>query len=206
MNKTRLEALSDGVFAIVLTLLVLDLHVPHLEEPFTNAQLWSQLALLWPVFGSFLLSFLVISVFWINHHFLFTFFVNKIDRSINLLNIVYLLFVVLVPFSANLFGEYPESQLAAVIYGVNILACVALLRMMILVAQRTVTDQNTVSPRTMKQARIRANLTNGSYLLGIAAAFVYIPASVFFYIFPMVFNMIPGTLDFFERIFRFEIA
>lgn len=206
MNKSRLEAFSDGVFAIVLTLLVLDLHVPQIHEPFTNAELWYQLTLLWPVFGSFLLSFLVISSFWVNHHFLFNSFVKEVSREVNLVNIIYLLFLVLVPFSAHLFGEYSHSELAAVIYGINILASVSVLRVMIYLSQRDPGNVHTLSTRTIKQAKIRTTLTVASYVLGIVAAFVFIPASVFFYLFPLIFNLIPGSLNFFERVFGFEIS
>jgi len=206
MNKSRVEAFSDGVFAIVLTLLVFNLHVPDLVRPDSNAELLAKLALLWPSFASFLLSFLVVSVFWINHHFLFRIYIKEVDRITNLLNILYLLFLVFIPFSSNLFGDYPQNQVAAVIYGINILATVFILRIMIAYVRRQPNHSHDVSSRIEKQSRIRATLTVDFYLIGIICTFFYIPASVFFYLFPMLFNIIPGTLTFFERIFGFEIG
>jgi uncharacterized membrane protein len=206
MSKSRVEAFSDGVFAIVMTLLVLDLHVPALIKPVTDGVLWSHLILLWPVFASFLLSFLVLSVFWLNHNFLFNAFIKEVDRTVNLLNILYLLFLVFVPFSANLFGEYPDNIPAALIYGFNILANVIVLRLMVAHVRRHPELGHEIQTRLAKQATIRTTLTLGSYLIGIICAFVYIPLSIFFYIFPLVFNIIPGTLNFFERLFGFEIA
>lgn len=206
MNKSRVEAFSDGVFAIVLTLLVFNLHVPDLVRPDSNAELLSKLALLWPSFASFLLSFLVVAVFWINHHFLFRIFIKEGDRITNLLNTLYLLFLVFIPFSSNLFGDYPQNQVAALIYGFNILATVFVLRVMISYVRRRPDHAHDVSSRIEKQARIRTNLTVGSYLVGVIFTFIFIPVSVFFYLFPMLFNIIPGTLTIFERIFGFEIG
>ena len=206
MNKNRVEAFSDGIFAVVITLLVLDLHVPQLVHPVSNAVLWSQLILLWPGFASFLLSFLVLSVFWLNHHFLFNSFIKEVDRTTNLLNILYLLFLVFVPFSANLFGEYPDNLPAALIYGFNILANVVVLRLMVAHVRKHPEIGHDVTSRLMKQASIRTTLTLVSYFIGIAFAFLYIPASILFYLFPLIFNIIPGTLNFFERTLNFELT
>lgn len=128
------------------------------------------------------------------------------DRSINFLNIVYLLFLVFIPFSANLFGEYHDSLPAALIYGFNIIANVVLLRLMVTHVRNHPELSHDIAPRLAKQASIRTTLTLVSYVLGIVFAFVYIPLSVFFYVFPLIFNLTPGTLNFFERIFGFEIA
>jgi hypothetical protein len=65
---------------------------------------------------------------------------------------------------------------------------------------------NTLESRLVKQARVRTNLTTYSYILGIICSFVFIPASIFFYLFPLIFNIIPGTLDLAERIFGFELV
>lgn len=206
MNKARVEAFSDGVFSIVLTLLVFNLHVPTLVHMDSNKELLFKLGLLWPSFASFLLSFLVVSVFWINHHFLFRIYIKEVDRITNLLNILYLLFLVFIPFSSNLFGDYPQNQVAALIYGFNILATVFVLRFMISYIRHRPEHAHDVPSRIEKQARIRTTLTVGSYLIGVICTFFFIPASVFFYLFPMLFNIIPGTLTIFERIFGFEIG
>ncbi len=206
MNKIRLEALSDGVFAIVLTILIFDIKLPSDIGPLSSADLWWQLLTLWPSITSFAFTFLVIAVFWINHNFLFHTYAKEIDRTMNLLNMVFMLFLVFVPFSAHLVGAYPTTFSAVIVYGVNILAVNLLLRLMFSHIRKHKALHHEVAPRFTKQALIRMNLTSVSYLLGIASSFFFIPVSVFFYIFPMIFNIIPGTLNFIERILGVEVA
>jgi uncharacterized membrane protein len=206
MNKARAESFSDGVFAIVMTLLVFDIKLPAIAGHVSNAQLWSVLVGLSPLIVSYMLSFLVLAVFWINHHFLFHSFMKELDRRLNLLNMIYLLFLVFVPFSAYLFGSYPYNQPAALIYGLNILAVMIMSATMVRYLHRHKELSHKISSRLVKQARIRTGLTEGSYILGILFTFFYIPASVFFYLFPLIFNIIPGSLNFVERVFQFELS
>ena len=206
MNKTRLEAFSDGVFAIAMTILVFDVKLPDVAGIMTNAQLWYTLGALWPLITSFALSFLVLAVFWINHNFLFHSFTKGIDRYLNLMNMVYLMFIAFVPFAAHLFGTYPRLQPAALVYGVTILAIVFLMRVMVIHVRKRPELSREVSPRVLRQATIRANVTIISYILGIIASFVFIPVSVFFYLFPLIFNIIPGTLNLIENLFGLDFG
>src|SRR5579864_1027466 len=110
MNKSRVEAFSDGVFAVVITLLVFDIKLPALPPQISDAQLWGELGVLWPLIVVYFMTFAVLSVIWINHHFLFHSFAKSVDRWLNLLNLAYLMFVAFVPFSALLIGTYPTHQ------------------------------------------------------------------------------------------------
>ncbi|HEY3064141.1 MAG TPA: TMEM175 family protein [Chloroflexota bacterium] len=116
MPTSRLEAFSDGVFAIAATLLVLELHVPETEHGL-GAALLAQ----WPTYVAYLTSFLTIGIIWVNHHALFQ-HVRSVDRSLLFVNLLLLLVVSVIPFPTALLGRYataPEdSQLAAAIYGV----------------------------------------------------------------------------------------
>jgi uncharacterized membrane protein len=206
MNKGRAEAFSDGVFAIVMTLLIFDVKVPTIAGPVSNAQIWGMLGTLSPLIVSYALSFLVLAVFWINHNFLFHTFMKKLDRNLNLMNLVYLMFLVFVPFSAHLFGTYPYNEPAALIYGLNILAVMIMSASMVRYLARHKDLRNDLTPRLVKQARVRTTLSEVSYILGIVCSFVFIPASIFFYLFPLIFNIIPGTLNLVEKLFRFELA
>ena len=205
MNKSRLEAFSDGMFAIVMTLLILDVRVPEVEVA-TNAELWQNLLLLWPVVATYFVSFAVLAVFWINHHLIFHLFVKTVDRKLNLINMAYLMFVAFVPFSAHLLGNFHDFPVASVIYGVNIFVVVFLMRSMTNYAlhHKELLHEGLVH-RTIMQGQIRGRLTLGCYALGIICSYFFIPASIFFYAFPVIFNMIPGTLDLAEKIFRFSL-
>ena len=116
----RIEALSDGVFAIVMTLLVLEIAVPHLTPPAGEAELQQELLALVPEFLGYAVSFIILGIFWVVHHRQFH-FVERTDRAFVWLNIVTLLFVALLPFTTALLSRFPQSQTAVFVYGGNLL-------------------------------------------------------------------------------------
>src|SRR5438067_5170144 len=105
MATTRLEAFSDAVIAVAITLLVLDIKVPDASS--THA-LWHSLGDLWPNYASYAVSFLVIGIIWSNHHSLFD-VVARIDRQVTLLNVALLASIVLIPFSTALLARYLQD-------------------------------------------------------------------------------------------------
>ena len=121
LRKSRIESLSDGVFAVALTLLVLDLTVPRPFGTVTNSLLWSKLFDLLPELLIYLLSFVVVGMFWVGQHALFH-YIDRSDRFFLWINILFLLFVVLIPFSTILISTYPSLQPAAVFYGLDLFA------------------------------------------------------------------------------------
>ena len=112
----RLIALADGVFAIVMTLLVFELAVPLATD---DQDLASELGQMWPELLIYVLSFLVLGVFWLMHHLIFD-TVERYDTTLIWLNIVYLMLASLVPFSTRLFIEHGAVTATALVYGVNI--------------------------------------------------------------------------------------
>jgi uncharacterized membrane protein len=119
---------------------------------------------------------------------------------------LYLSLVALIPFSAHLLGEYPDVVLAVVIYGGNILLITLVSLGMVRYALNSKEiDTAEVTPRMMKQAMTRQILTPLSTALGMLVATVSIPIALVLYAFPIIFNIIPGTLDFVERILGIEI-
>lgn len=120
ISADRQKALADGVFAIVMTLLVLELSVPVIHGG-NNHELTQALAAMWPKFVAYTLSFLILGVFWLVHHFLFD-VIKYYDTRLAWLNIIFLLFVALVPFTTSLLGEYLLQKTPAIIYGVQLLA------------------------------------------------------------------------------------
>jgi len=101
-DTVRLEALSDGVIAVAITLLVLDLRVPKLEG---EESLWHALTANWPSYASYVTSFLVIGILWINHHSLFR-QIRYATRGLMLVNLTFLMLVVAIPFVTALVSEY----------------------------------------------------------------------------------------------------
>lgn len=116
ISKQRLESFSDAIFAIVLTLIVIEFRVPHLVDATSSTELWRQIGNMLPVVGAWLISFGVICIIWLHH--------NRIMRSITGVtvpvfwhNAALLLLVALIPFPAQLIGEYPHNAAALTIFG-----------------------------------------------------------------------------------------
>jgi uncharacterized membrane protein len=112
MGKTRLEAFSDGVLAIIITIMVLELKVPHGDDLQTLLELW-------PVFFSYVLSFLYIGIYWNNHHHLLH-TVKKVSAGILWANLHLLFWLSLVPFSTGWMGENHFGQWTVFVYAFNL--------------------------------------------------------------------------------------
>jgi uncharacterized membrane protein len=117
-SKHRVEALTDGIFAVAMTLLVIELKVPDPHTIHSQDELAQALADLAPKALSWLISFFVLATFWIAHHRLFH-YVRYVDRRLLWRNLYQLAFVSLMPFSAALLGEFPATTIAEVAYNGN---------------------------------------------------------------------------------------
>ena len=209
MNKARIEALSDGVFSIVMTLLIIDIRVPPMTAPNSVQELWGLLLFLWPLFRSFYFSFAILGMYWITHHALFHMFVRQANRPLTYINIVFLAFISLVPFSAHLVGQYPYNELAIAVYGGNIILIGSVHYLMFHWAVNdNAIRHEAIDPKTIQQATIRLLLPPGFSLLGIVISPFSPSLSFVLFAFPIVFNIIPGTLNAAEnvaaRIFSFK--
>jgi uncharacterized membrane protein len=120
VGKSRLEALADGIFAIVMTLLVLDLMSPGWTTMQSAAEVNAALRHLWPKLLSYAISFVIAGLFWVAHHSLLH-FVRHADRRYLWINMLFLLGVSFLPFSAALLGSHPDVRSAVMIYGANVL-------------------------------------------------------------------------------------
>ncbi len=118
MSKGRLEAFSDGVFAIAMTLLVLEIRIPTLENA-TSGQLLHALVALWPQYVSYAASFLMIGIYWLNHHAVARQLVN-VNRVILWRNLVMLMFISFIPFATAVLGRYGNLQAGVLFYGATL--------------------------------------------------------------------------------------
>jgi uncharacterized membrane protein len=172
MKTGRLESFSDGVLAVAITLLSLNLAV---NGP-GHGTLAHQLSQRWPSFASYVVSFLVIGIIWMNHHSLFS-NLEKIDRVTLFLNLLLLLLVVAIPFATATMAEYlraggSDAHLAAAIYA-GVSAGMGLsFAMMFLWSSRRGHFRAPLDPATRRHVFVRFASGNLAYLVAIALAFV----------------------------------
>ncbi len=115
MGKGRLEAFSDGVIAIIITIMVLEMKVPH-------GALWPDLAKLWPVFVSYVISFVNVGIYWNNHHHMLH-AVKRVNGGTLLTNLHLLFWLSLVPFTTGWMGENHFAELPVAVYAFNLMMC-----------------------------------------------------------------------------------
>jgi uncharacterized membrane protein len=162
MRSTRLEAFSDGVFAIIITIMVLELRVPH------GAEL-ADLRPLWPIFLSYVLSFVYLGIYWNNHHHMLH-LTGRVTGGILWANLHLLFWLSLVPFVTGWMGENHFASVPTAAYGtVMLLSGVAYL-----ILQRTIIrSQGTDSVLARAVGRdIKGKLSAILYVLAIPSAFV----------------------------------
>ena len=127
-ETTRVEAFSDGVFAIAITLLILEIKVPKIDIHMTNSQLFTSLLNLWPSYFAFLLSFAAVLIMWINHHGFFK-YLKTINSKFLYANGFLLLMVTFIPFPTAVLAEHinsPAANVSAAFYcGAMVLVSVA---------------------------------------------------------------------------------
>jgi uncharacterized membrane protein len=109
MSKERLEMFSDGVMAIAITLLVLEIKIPSHEKVETAGGLYNYLTKIWPSYLGYAMSFLQIGIYWSNHHWLFS-FITKTNHVFNMLNVLFLMAISFVPFTTAIFSDFILSH------------------------------------------------------------------------------------------------
>ncbi len=151
----RLAALSDGVFAIAMTLLVLDLRVPVSTEIHTESDLWHTLLLLAPRLVPYLLSFMTLGIFWIGQQTQLNQFART-DRTLTWIHIGFLFAVSLMPFSTGLLAEFITYRLSVIVYWFNLFLLGMMLWTSVRYAWRAklMKDEITAELRTVHERRI----------------------------------------------------
>lgn len=172
MTVSRVEAFSDGVFAVAITLLVLQFGVPEVQSRHLLGALLGQ----WPLFATYIASFLTVGVIWVNHHTIFS-SLKATDRTLQFINLVLLLFVVLVPYPTQLLARYLTSgidgSVAAAFYGV-LMTCMSItFQVLVLWA---ISHPHLLKPK-VDPARVRSSMPRFAlglmvYAVSIGLAFV----------------------------------
>jgi uncharacterized membrane protein len=115
VTTNRLEAFSDGVLAVAITLLIFNVQLPHVADGEVGAALLA----LWPAYASYVVSFFTIGIIWVNHHALFD-LIERVDRPLLFINLFLLMVVAFLPFPTSVLSEYIRgpngSRIAAIVY------------------------------------------------------------------------------------------
>jgi uncharacterized membrane protein len=189
----RIEAFSDGVFAIAITLLVLDLKVPR--EVADRVPLARALAAQWPTYVAFVTSFLTILIMWVNHHRIFT-LIGRSDDRLLLYNGLLLMGITVVPFPTSLVAEYLRhdgQRTAVIVYNVTFIAIAICFN---LLWRTAAVDDRLLHPRADRASvdRIFAAFRYGPawYVLALGLAFVSVSASLFLNLALALYYAAPG--------------
>jgi len=119
MKQSRLDQLSDGIFAIVMTILVFEIRVPEFAGIVSEPTLIKSLISMSPLFLSYLLSFSLLFTYWRSHHIIASVLAKNIDIQFSNLSGIFLLLVAIVPFSSHFLGKYIDSPTAVIFFAIN---------------------------------------------------------------------------------------
>lgn len=195
LPKTRTEAFSDGVIAIIVTILVLEVKVPQLQGGDLDRAL---LAAMWhalPLVGAYAVSFLVLLVFWVAHHHLLH-GLKRVDRNFLFLNGLFLMVLAFVPAPTALVGEYPGARSGSVLYGVVLaLAGIAFFAMRGYVTRHGSLLHEAIPETAARQAVRKGLLSPLLYGARALLALADVRAAWVVYALVPVIFMLPGRFD-----------
>jgi uncharacterized membrane protein len=177
----RIEALADGVFAIVMTLLVLELSIPVIAGSPANTELLSKLLELGPKLLIYMLSFIILGMMWAHHRFTFHCIVRS-DGQLAWINIILLMFVALIPFTASLVGEYSDTQIAVLVYGTNalLILIVSLIMWLYITGKHELTDSPIDTEIATRRTFFYA-MGCLAFIIGIGISFINPVISLYLY-------------------------
>jgi uncharacterized membrane protein len=190
-SRDRMEALADGLFATVMTVLVLSLVVPTIVGPNSEATLEADLYGLLPDFFAYIITFIFLGVLWISHQNMLS-HIEVVDLKVLWINILLLLSIALTPFSTALLGRYPMQSAAVFTYGLNALATSILFNVLWFYPRiRRLTHEEPNMEAISKRSRI-ALVGPTVYVLAVAFSFFAPAVSLGLYVAVTVFYILFG--------------
>lgn len=194
MNRQRFEAFSDGVFAIVATLLVLDIRVPVLQAV-NSASLWRALFQLWPQYLAYVTSFLVVGIYWLNHHSV-SHYVRVFDRRLTWRNLLFLMTVAFIPFPTAVIAKYGDVPAGVLFYGAILLISALMSNLMwMYIVRNGYLDETMITPGDIARASRKYAAGAVIYVVALAIAPFAPRISIVLYALMAIFYLFPGGLE-----------
>jgi uncharacterized membrane protein len=200
IKPNNIKALSDGVFAIVMTLLVIEISVPAISKLKAAEELGGMLIQMWPKFLAFAISFLILGILWFTHSAQFH-FIKHSNGAFVWINIIFLMFVTLIPFSTALIGEYHIfSKISVIFWGINGFLCTSALNIIWWYAtkrrnliNKEIVDRE-IEPQVIRLFQIRIFVGAVAFLPAIALSFVNPLISIVIYVLLVLYGIIATAI------------
>ena len=196
LPPNRIEALADGIFAVAMTILVLELHVPALGPTTTDARLLPALESLVPNALSFVSGFVILGTLWIGHRYQFH-YIRSSNRTILWINLVFLLTISFLPFVVALIGTYGAMRVTCILYGATLVLAMTCLLVQWLYAagpsRRLVSE--TLPPEVFAGLRNRVLMGMIGYGGGLLLALVAPRVSLICYVATPLLYLLPASFD-----------
>jgi len=203
LKQLRLDALADGIFAIVMTLLVLEIRIPEFYRVATEPEIWHFLLAKFPIFVSYILSFTLLFVYWRGHHYIASVLAHNIDNRLASINAIFLMLVALVPFSTHFLGAFSYSQIAIVFYGINmILISLTLLRMRIYIRDSQTIENEPEKRDEEIRGMMRIIMPMVMAIIAIGLSFISTNWSLVLFLIAIVFNLSNSSARYVYTIFH----
>jgi uncharacterized membrane protein len=203
MSHTRLDQLSDGIFAIVMTILVFEIKVPVFTGPASNLEIWLEVEKLFPLFLSYLLSFTILFTYWRAHHFFISIYAKNVDPMLTNINALFFMLVSLVPFSSRILGDFANNELSVIIFSVHtILIGLSLYWMRRYVLYSDHIQNPEISKKEIRGSTIRTMIPVISAIIAIPLSFWSIPVSLTLLTLAIIFNLSTFSTQLFVNIMK----
>jgi uncharacterized membrane protein len=201
LSKKRVELLTDGIFAVVMTLLVLDITVPQIsshdaiDSVAAGTELLNRLVDLWPKLLSFGISFITLAIYWLAHNRQFH-YIKHVNRTLVWINLMFLMATCLLPFSSSLLGEYHQQQISIFVFGANsiIIASLLSIQWMYSIRHHSTLIHENLDPiiKTTSLRRLLFGII--VYLIAIGISFVDVHLSVYFFALILISAFVPNKI------------
>ncbi len=195
MKASRLDGLADGIFSIVMTLLIIEIRVPEFHETISNNQLWHALTELSPLCMSYILSFSLLFTYWRAHSYVIA-NAKTFNPKLTNYNALFLFFIGLIPFTTHLLGRYNYTELAIVIYGLNIIFIgITLYKMKIYIQHFNHHDDLQLTAKSIRHSNIRLLVPVFCAAIAVGLCFLNTTLCLIIFTVLIIFNLTQKGAD-----------